>query len=138
MDKQTQGPLLQEWITLQNNYEQSETLALFIKIIAVLVCLVGFVFDLKPLVVSMLLLVLWLQDAIWKTFQGRTEQRLLKLEQANSANDQSVSLQFYSNWEASRSSASSLVRVYLSNALRPTIAYPYVILLPIYFLTGLV
>ena len=138
MDKQAKEPLLQEWITLQNNYEQSETLALFIKIIAVLVCLVGFVFDLKPLVVSMLLLVLWLQDAIWKTFQGRTEQRLIKLEQANSENDQSVSLKFYSDWEVSRSGTLSLVRAYLSNALRPTIAYPYVILLPIYFLTGLV
>jgi len=138
MDKQAQEPLLQEWLTLQNNYEQSESLALGIKLVAVLVCLVGFVFSLKPLVVTMLLLVLWLQDAIWKTFQGRTEQRLIKLEQANSENDQSVSLNFYCDWEASRSGTLSLVRAYLSNALRPTIAYPYVILLPIYFLTGLV
>ena len=134
MTKQIPETFLREWLALHNSYEKFETLALVIKLVAVLVCLAGFIFNLSSLILAMLILVLWLQDAIWKTFQGRTEQRLLVLEKANSENDQTVSLNFYSHWEVSRPGIIVLVREYLSNAVRPTIAYPYIILLPICFL----
>jgi len=134
MTKQIPETFLREWLALHNSYEKSEALTLVIKLVAVFICLAGFIFNISSLLVAMLLLVLWLQDAIWKTFQGRTEQRLLTLEKATSENDQAVMLNFYSHWDESRPGMILLVREYISNAVRPTIAYPYAILLPICFL----
>jgi len=131
---QTQNALQQEWVSLHHSTEKSETLSLIIKLVSVAVCFIGIVSNLSPVILSLLLLTLWLQEAIWKTFQARAELRLLIIEKAWLEKDESRSLQFYSEWSASRPGTLKLILEYLSNAARPTIAYPYVILLPLSFI----
>jgi len=77
----------------------------------------------------MLILVLWLQEGIWRTVQARTCERLLIVEKMLKEPGDQAAMQFYSNWEASRPSAAGLIKEYLLNAVRPTVAYPYIILL---------
>jgi len=131
---QTQNALQQEWVSLHHSTEKSETLSLIIKLVSVALCFIGIVSNLSPVILSLLLLTLWLQEAIWKTFQARAELRLLIIEKAWLEKDESRSLQFYSEWSASRPGTLKLILEYLSNAARPTIAYPYVILLPLSFI----
>jgi len=90
---------------------------------------------LKPL---LMLLVLWLQDAIWKTFQSRIEVRLLQLEEYLS-DDQSLDYtdqkpyQFNSQYVETRLGVVGLINEYFRQAIRPTVAYPYIVL---HFLLG--
>ena len=58
--------LEKEWQLLHHSYERSEALALLIKLTALLVCLFGFYLQLY-FVSALLIAVLWLQEAIWKT-----------------------------------------------------------------------
>jgi len=76
-------------------------------------------------------LVLWLQEGIWRTVQARTAERLLTIEKILEQQDPSSGMQFYSNWQANRPGTAGLIKEYLLNAMRPTVAYPYVILLAI-------
>ena len=131
MTNETREILQQEWSTLQNNCAHSESLALLIKLVAVIVCFVGIIYQQSNLLIALLLLILWLQEAIWKTFQSRTEQRLLAIEKAWADNDNDSALCFYRNWAESRPAIKTLITEYLYSAIRPTVAYPYIVLLPV-------
>lgn len=128
MSNDRRAALQQEWQTLHNNCQQSESLGLVIKLVTLLVCVAGLVFALHPLLITLLILILWLQEAIWKTFQGRIEQRLLAIEAAYSDDAENQLLNLYSHWRDSRPGSAALLKEYLRNALRPTVAYPYVLL----------
>lgn len=124
--------LAQEWTTLQNNFEHYETLSLVTKLAAFTLCAIAFISSLPILVSVSLLLLLWLQESILKTFQGRFSSRLTVIEQAFSSNETSEStaaMQFLTQWEQQRPSTKGLIKEYLSNALRPTIALPYPLLI---------
>ena len=136
MTNENREVLQQEWFTLHNNTEHSEALALIIKLAAVSICLVGIMNTQYSLLITLLLMVLWLQEAIWKTFQGRTEQRLLIIEKAWADDEQNSTLCFYSSWEKSQPGIAALIAEYLSNAARPTVAYPYLVLVLIALGTG--
>jgi len=135
MSSESLNVLAGEWTTLQNNVQLSEAIALAIKLVGVVVCLVCIIYTLNPLISILLLLVLWLQEAIWKTFQARTELRLLKIEHAWSAGDAQSALQLHSDWAESRPGAGRLIVEYLCQAVRPTVAFPYAILLLITLIT---
>ncbi len=134
-----QATLEREWQSLHNHYEQSERLALVIKLLAIVLCLIGFITSQSPLLMVLLLLVLWLQESIWKTFQFRSEQRLIELEQAWHNNEQNLlegkelrtdsALCLYRQWAESQGGIKARLVEYFSNAIRPTIAYPYVLLI---------
>ena len=136
MTDKNSNSLQQEWISLHNNNEKSEVMALVIKLLALILFVVALIARLEPLMVTFLLLVLWLQEAIWKTFQSRAEQRLIAIEKAWVNNDGNVALQFYSQWQEARPGFSGLIKQYISNAIRPTVAYPYILLIPVIFITG--
>jgi len=121
--------LHQEWVALHASYERSEGLSLIVKLSAVSACLIGLICNLNDIIISLFLSILWLQEAIWKTFQGRTEQRLLTLEQNIEQDKGSSGFQFYSVYSLSRPGTVGLISEYIKNALRPTIAYPYVVLI---------
>ncbi len=133
MNDKTNDTLQQQWSTLHNNVERSESLALVLKMLAVVVLLVGLIAGINLTIIDLLLLVLWLQEGIWKTFQSRTELYLLDIEKVLLDKEVDIGLGFYSNWVKSRPGLKTLVLQYLSNAIRPTVAYPYVILLVISF-----
>lgn len=79
--------------------------------------------------------VLWLQDGIWKTFQSRIEQRLYIVEEylakVDSKDDSILAFQFNRQFLASRPNSIGLIKLYVHQSLRPTIAFPYIILLPL-------
>jgi len=131
-----QLPMLQsEWITLQNQFDSYEKCSLAIKLFSILICcILVFVLDtgLWPLLVAA---ILWLQDGIWKTFQNRIGKRLEVIEQAIQDNPHhlpehvlQMGMQFNLAWSQSRPRAIGLVREYIKQSLKPTVAYPHAVL----------
>ncbi|MBK7416069.1 MAG: hypothetical protein IPJ38_14100 [Dechloromonas sp.] len=124
------SPLGQEWTTLQYNHEQYERSSMLIKLAAVLFSLFGLMFDIPALYLVALLLILWLMEGIFRTSQARLGARLLKLEEFLRQNPlpESAAYQLHSTWLASRPGTLGLIGEYLANAARPTVAFPYAIL----------
>ncbi len=121
----------QEWVILHGDIERYERLSLGIKLFGVLLvslfAIGGFA---GGLFVATLIFILWLQDGIWKTFQKRLERRVVFLEQAldNKTETDGMAFQLYSGWESSRQGTIGLIKEYVFNALKPTVAYPHVLL----------
>ena len=107
--------LATEWALLQNQFDSYEKCSLAIKLISIVVVALASMFNSINEVVVTLLLVLWLQDAIWKTFQGRAEVRLLQLEHLleNTNNSDSQAYQFNRQYLANRPSTIGLIVEYL-------------------------
>ncbi len=127
----------QEWQILHNNHEQYEHYALIIKLVAIGLSVVLLINHVTLLIAISLLATLWLQEGIWKTYQNRLAKYLILLEQqlipqATQLTSPPISnFQLYSRWQANSGGTITLLTEYLTNALRPTIAYPYVILISI-------
>lgn len=117
----------QEWHTLHRGCEQSEALALVIKLFAFGCCIAAISLP-QQLLISALLPLLWLQEAIWKTFQSRSEQRLLIIEKTL-AQGLDCTPSLYSDWQAQRPGLFGLIGEYLRTAIRPTIACPHCLLI---------
>lgn len=131
----TQTEYQQEWMTLHKSYEQYEAYSLLIKIISVVLFFIAISLQLESPLIVLVWLILWMQDAIWKTFQGRTEQRLNNIETGLLKQDKAIPFQFYSQWEATRPSTLGLLLEYVKQALRPTVAFPYAVLVTISLLS---
>ena len=130
--------LQQEWITLQTQFDSYEKHSLLIKLFNI--ALSGILlFALNAgCWVLIVCAVLWLQDGIWKTFQARMGQRLEVVEAAikNQLEENTTTelgMQFNSKWSQSRPSAVGLVLEYIKQSLKPTVAYPHVILMAALF-----
>jgi hypothetical protein len=117
--------LHQEWLALQGQHERYEGLALVVKLAAFAVCIL--VAD-TSLCLALLAL-LWLQEAVLKTFQGRLGERLLVVEVGLKSGDGVAAMQLHSDWIASRPRGAGLLTQYLKSALRPTVALPYPLLM---------
>ena len=118
--------LHQEWLALQAQHERYEGLALLVKLAAFAVVVV--VPD--NLLALALLALLWLQEAVLKTFQGRLADRLLVVEAGLKSGAETVAaMQLHSDWLASRPRGAGLIAQYLKSALRPTVALPYPLLM---------
>ncbi|MFG6489722.1 hypothetical protein ACG04R_23800 [Roseateles sp. BYS78W] len=116
-----------EWLALQGQHERYEALALGVKLAAFAVVI--FVSD--PRVTLPLLALLWLQEGVLKTFQGRLGDRLLAIEPALKAGADAAAMQLHSDWAARRPRGMGLVVQYLKSALRPTVALPYPLLMAV-------
>lgn len=126
-----------EWEILHKEVEKYERYSLLVKLSCVLVFVLCMAYSVNPWLAELLILVLWLQDGIWKTFQKRLEARVLFVEKQIKNNDDknAIAFQYYSQWEDLRQGVVGLVKEYLFSALKPTVAYPYVVLviLPLIF-----
>jgi len=131
MNTPTPTPLNEEWKLLHQDFERYDRYSLLIKLTAIASSLIVIGLGIMLWVTIFFILVLWLQEGIWRTVQGRTGERLLTLEKLIKSDDQKSAMQFYSTWEAGRQGTIGLIKEYLRNALRPTVAYPYVLLLGI-------
>lgn len=126
--------LASEWSLLQNQFDSYEKYSLIIKLFSVFILSVAYFTHHLSGFIFLLLLVLWLQDAIWKTFQSRIEIRLLQLEGYLSG-DQSLdrtdgkAYQFNREYIEARQGVTGLMNEYFRQAIRPTVAYPYIVLL---------
>lgn len=119
--------LQQEWTTLQNNIERYEHSALWLKLAAMAVQLIPLAL---PWQISLLLL-LWLQEGIFRTSQARLGERIVLIEQSLAAGeiDSGKACQLHSQWLAQRPGTLGLLLEYARSALRPTVAFPYPLLL---------
>nr|WP_316641696.1 hypothetical protein [uncultured Roseateles sp.] len=72
----------QEWTQLQHDHEQYERSGLMIKLLAFVLCLAGMALGFDALWLAPVLLMLWLQEGIYRAFQSRLSLRLLRVEQA--------------------------------------------------------
>jgi hypothetical protein len=120
--------LQQEWITLQNNYERYEKLALLIKLAGFACFIAALAWSLYLPLTLLALLGLWLQEAIYRTFQARLGARIIKVEAALRLDSDIEAFQLHSEWQAGRKGTAGMLAEYASHALRPTIAFPYVLL----------
>ncbi|MDC0602906.1 hypothetical protein OAP14_07755 [Aliiglaciecola sp.] len=116
--------LQQEWITLQNQYDSYEKFSLVIKLGSAAICSLVIFHEKLDFVIVGLCLVMWMLDAIWKTFQSRTSDRLLLLEAAIKRHD-GVPMQLHSDWLENRPSVIGLVIGYIKGALTPTVMLPH-------------
>lgn len=123
--------LAQEWTTLQNNHESHERSALLIKLVAVVLFAGAWLAALDPLMVCALMLLLWFQESILKTWQSRLAARLLGIEAIIKRGPQSDDrpYQLHSQWLAHRPGLAGLLIEYGHSAIRPTVAFPYAALL---------
>jgi len=132
--------LASEWKILQQQVDNYEKWSLVIKLSSVAALIMLIHLSLSVFFGVSILAVLWLQEAIWKTYQARSEIRLLKIELAlaqSSVADQktcSMPFQFNSDFIATRASTSGLIKEYFIQALRPTVAFTYMLLISIFFI----
>lgn len=117
--------LQQEWLALQGQHERYEALALVVKLAA----FVATVLVSDNTLALALLALLWLQEAVLKTFQGRLGHRLLAIEPALKAGVDGPAMQLHSDWMARRPRGAALLGEYLKSVLRPTVALPYSLLM---------
>ncbi len=118
-----------EWSVLQPLYERYEFGALAIKLTAVVLFFGGIVIELHGAWLLLLIAVLWLQEGIFKTCQARLGERLLAIEQDIAAGATAGAFALHTRWQVQRKGVFGLVREYLSTAMRPTVAFPYLVLL---------
>ena len=122
-------PLWQEWITLQNNHEHYERGALALKGVTVVFAFALLAVNLPAPIVALVVAAMWLQEGIYRTSQSRLGQRLMVVEALIRGRESGVPFQLHTQWQAARPGAGGLLREYGRNALRPTVAYPYVVML---------
>lgn len=127
--------LTAEWKTLQNQYDSYEKFSLLIKLVCLSVVSYLYVQAFSACFIIFIIAVFWLQDAIWKTFQSRIEERLLSVENSikyifqNHEQEAIIAYQFNQSFLENRPSSSKLLLTYLKQALRPTIAFPYIVII---------
>lgn len=124
----------QEWITLQNQYDSYEKVALAIKLVGTALVVAVLLLAATELFAVAIILLFWVQEAIWKTFQGRIETRLLETEyilaqEAELMRSDTAPMQFNRRWLSSRPGGVGLLVEYIKSALRPTVAMHYVLML---------
>ncbi|MFK7974701.1 MAG: hypothetical protein AB8C02_01105 [Halioglobus sp.] len=123
-----------EWTVLQNQFDSYEKYSLLIKLTAITLFVLCIINALFVAIIVLVILALWLQDAIWKTFQARIETRLLRIE-AFFANEETADsaiqkpFQLNREYQASRGGFVALCGEYIRQAVRPTVAFPYIFLI---------
>ena len=118
-----------EWCLLQNQFESYEKHSLYIKLSSILMLFLSEIFSVSMTSTFLILLVLWLQDAIWKTFQSRIEPRLLKIEKNIREKTEGSEFQFNREYQLVKTSGLSKILEYSKQAIRPTLAFPHIVLM---------
>ena len=118
-----------EWCLLQNQFDSYEKHSLYIKLLSIVVLLIAEVTGQINGYIVLILLVLWLQDGIWKTFQSRTEIRLLQIEKYIAEKSEENAFQFNTAYDEASLNGLSLVGEYARQSIRPTVAFPHVALI---------
>lgn len=135
----TKAALQQEWRTLQDNHERYEGASLCIKLVAVVLVGAGVAVGLEWWFLGLLVLVLWLQEGVFKTCQSRLGERLLQIEglMQQDAPPPGSAFLLHTGWLARRGGTADLLAEYAASAVRPTVAFPYAVLLLILLVLAL-
>ena len=126
-----------EWCLLQNQFESYEKHSLYIKLSSILGLFLALSFSVAAIPTCFILGVLWIQDAILKTFQSRIEPRLLRIEKSIQEKAQSCPFQFNTDYLLAETKGLSKIQEYAKQAVRPTVAFPHVVLIAIMLATAI-
>ncbi len=118
-----------EWATLQDNHEQYEKNSLLIKLGGIALFVACLALPLPAAITVFLLLILWVQEGIFRTCQSRLGVRILRVEQLLRQGSPQAGYQLHTEWHASRAGVAGLLAEYGKSMLRPTVAFPYVVLM---------
>ncbi|MGK0440920.1 MAG: hypothetical protein ACJA0N_000715 [Pseudohongiellaceae bacterium] len=125
--------LKNEWCHLQQQFDSYENCSLLIKLLNITLVATAYFLNSLSFFIGFLLLILWMQDAIWKTFQSRIETRLLQIESSltteATVENNIQAYQFNTQYLQNRPGSMGLINEYFRQAIRPTIAFPHCILL---------
>ena len=132
----TKNLLSHQWLSLHSDHEQYERYALLIKLSAIIITLTTVIFPNTYLGTIVLLLITWVMEAVWKTFQARTASAIITIEgqlidnELNKEEEKPVNhYTMYSQWQANRRGLNTLLREYITSSLKPTVLLPYIPLL---------
>ena len=127
MEKQD---LQNEWTVLQNQYDSYEKCGLVIKLFAIVLVVILFQVNIGLYQSVAVVFIVWIQEAIWKTFQARIDTRLLAIEQqlVNEETPICTAFQYNSEFAKNRLGILGLVKEYWKQAIRPTVAFPHALL----------
>ncbi len=123
--------LLKQWQTLHICHENYEQYALIIKLFAIACTVVAISLSVSLLLSLFLLSIVWLQEAIWKTYQSRLAQAIMLIEEKMTCNDAEDNDKLeqpyllYTQWQLKRPSNKQLIKEYIVNSIKPTVIYPY-------------
>jgi hypothetical protein len=122
-----------EWATLQDNHEKYENTSLLIKLGGIALFVACLALSLDVVISLLLMLVMWIQEAVFRTSQSRLGRRILRIEQllGQDAPATTAPYQLHSEWLSTRPGFAGLLAEYGKNMLRPTVAFPYVVLMGI-------
>ncbi len=142
MDDQTSRLQLlsKEWLVQQQAFDKYEQYSLVIKLVAVAtVLLIRCLGTPGSIIPFLAVLLFWLTEAIWKTFQQRIYQRLLQLESALHENDPAPAdpMTFNCEFEQQRPGLLGLIGEYSRSGLTPTTMVTYLILIAIVAIAAL-
>jgi hypothetical protein len=126
--------LMTEWCLLQNQFDSYEKHSLYIKLVSIMALLSAEVAGVQGIYIIVILLVFWGQDAIWKTFQSRIEPRLFQIEKAISTDCSESACQFNTEYNKVSLGGVGLIIEYARQSIRPTIAFPHVVLIIIFMM----
>jgi len=121
-------------VMFANQYESYEKYSLIIKLVALTLCPTLLFIARAGAWTIIFVALLWLQDGIWKTYQHRIGERLLVVEKAIVEGQGHQAMQFNSMWLESRKGSIALLTEYLTQACKPTVAYPHVLLVILWIL----
>ncbi len=137
-NKMSQNNSNTQWQTLHHHYEKYEQYALFVKLFALAITLMCIISAQANSISLLLIGILWFQEGIWKTYQGRIGDVLIRLEhnKQDSASffgkeNSCANFPLYSQWQENRPNPIILACEYTQNALKPTVVYPYLPLMAI-------
>ena len=118
--------LSSEWQTLQGQHGQYEFHALILKAVCLSVFVLALTTQLQVIPTGLVVSLFWIQEGIFKTYQTRLADRLLKIENLLGQPDPTQpAMQLHAEWVASRPGGSTLIAGYVASACRPTVAFPY-------------
>lgn len=125
-----------EWQVLQSQFDSYEKFSLIIKLVAICTFAAFAITQGSPVLFALTFAMLWLQDAIWKTFQTRIEDRILAIEAALATSTEIAPFQFNREFAAQRPGLVGLVFEYSKAAFKPTVAFPHVVIIALTLFTG--
>ncbi len=123
--------LLKQWQILHICHENYEQYALIIKLFAIACTVVAISLSVSLLLSLFLLSIVWLQEAIWKTYQSRLAQAIMLIEEKMTCKDAEDNNKLeqpyllYTQWQLKRPNNKQLIKEYIVNSIKPTVIYPY-------------
>ena len=117
----------QEWLQLQQSYDQMEKHALWLRLLCLTLWLALVENESSFVLQAGLIGFCWLNEALWKAQQDRAGARLQALEAAL-RDGKDIACQWQTSWQAERPGVGGLIGSYLQAALKPTVAVSYLIL----------